>query len=355
MAKKRIKIKYTNLFILIVIVYISVQIIIWAIGYFTKTKVLENECISLKIKETGLVVMEEYLIKSNEEGTVSYNVCSGEKIQKDKSILTVNQLNQNDEISSQIKSLQDDIKKLEQEKNSVNSNIILNKKEQLKILESKRNNYFIDYKSPISGIVSFKYDDNYDKLDRQKEDIDEDIIDSIENNFVDIKSEKHKVKSSDILLRIINPNEVYVYIFTDKNVLKNNQDVNIVINEQEISGKVYNIYKKNGKNAAIIKIMEQNMSIYDTRIKEFDIIYKKIEGFKIPIESIVEENNILGVYVINEETKMPEFVSLNKNFYKDEKYLYVDYNRIKDEKNLNLYDRILLYPNFINKNIKVSR
>lgn len=355
MAKKRIKIKYTNLFILIVIVYISVQIIIWAIGYFTKTKVLENECISLKIKETGLVVMEEYLIKSNEEGTVSYNVSSGEKIQKDKSILTVNQLNQNDEISSQIKSLQDDIKKLEQEKNSVNSNIILNKKEQLKILESKRNNYFIDYKSPISGIVSFKYDDNYDKLDRQKEDIDEDIIDSIENNFVDIKSEKHKVKSSDILLRIINPNEVYVYIFTDKNVLKNNQDVNIVINEQEISGKVYNIYKKNGKNAAIIKIMEQNMSIYDTRIKEFDIIYKKIEGFKIPIESIVEENNILGVYVINEETKMPEFVSLNKNFYKDEKYLYVDYNRIKDEKNLNLYDRILLYPNFINKNIKVSR
>ena len=355
MAKKRIKIKYTNLFILIVIVYISVQIIIWAIGYFTKTKVLENECISLKIKETGLVVMEEYLIKSNEEGTVSYNVSSGEKIQKDKSILTVNQLNQNDEISSQIKSLQDDIKKLEQEKNSVNSNIILNKKEQLKILESKRNNYFIDYKSPISGIVSFKYDDNYDKLDRQKDDIEEDIIDSIENNFVDIKSEKHKVKSSDILLRIINPNEVYVYIFTDKNVLKNNQDVNIVINEQEISGKVYNIYKKNGKNVAIIKIMEQNMSIYDTRIKEFDIIYKKIEGFKIPIESIVEENNILGVYVINEETKMPEFVSLNKNFYKDEKYLYVDYNRIKDEKNLNLYDRILLYPNFINKNIKVSR
>ncbi|MGM9532944.1 HlyD family efflux transporter periplasmic adaptor subunit [Intestinibacter sp.] len=355
MAKKRIKIKYTNLFILIVIVYILVQIIIWAIGYFTKTQVLENEYISLDIKETGLVVMEEYLIKSNEEGTVSYNVSSGEKIQKDKSILTINQLNQNDEISSQIKSLQDDIKKLEKEKNSVNSNIILNKKEQLKILESKRNNYFIDYKSPISGIVSFKYDDNCDKLDRQIEDIDEDILDSIENNFVDIKSEKHKVKSSDILLRIINPNEVYVYIFTDKNVFKNNQDVSIVINEHEISGKVYNIYKKNGKNVAIIKIMEQNMSIYDTRIEEFDIIYKKIEGFKIPIESVVEENNILGVYVINEETKMPEFVSLNKNFYKDEKYLYVDYNRIKDEKNLNLYDRILLYPNFINKNIKVSR
>ena len=69
----------------------------------------------------------------------------------------------------------------------------------------------------------------------------------------------------------------------------------------------------------------------------------------------LSEENILGVYVINEETKMPEFVSLGKNFYKDEKYVYVDYNRSKDEKNLNLYDRILLYPNFVNKNIKVSR
>ncbi|MGM9536055.1 MAG: HlyD family efflux transporter periplasmic adaptor subunit [Intestinibacter sp.] len=354
MAKKRLKIKYTNLFILIVIVYILAQIIIWAIGYFTKIQVLEIEHISLDIKETGLVVMEEYLIKSNEEGTVSYNVSSGEKIQKDKSILTVNQSNRNDEIPNQIKSLQDDIKKLEQEKNSANSNIILNKKEQLKILEGKRNNYFVDYKSPISGIVSFKYDDNFEKLD-QAEDIDENILDSIENNFIDIKPETHKVNSSEMLLRIINPNEVYIYIFTDKAVLENNQDVSIVVEKHEVSGKVYKVYKKHGKNVAIIKIMEQNMPIYDTRIKEFDIIYKKIEGFKIPIESIVEQNNNIGVYVINEETKMPEFVSLNKNFYKDEKYLYVDYNKIKDEKNLNLYDRILLYPNFINKNIKVSR
>lgn len=354
LGKKKIKIKYTNLFIFIVIVYILVQIIIWTIGYFTKTQVLENEHISLKIKETGLVVMDEYLIRSNEEGIVSYEVSSGEKIQKDKLILTVNQSSHDDEISSQIKSLRDDIKKLEKERNSTNSNIILNKKEQLKILESKRNNYFVDYKSPVSGIVSFKYNDDFQNLD-QINDINKSIITSTKNDFIDIKAQNHKVKSSDILLRIINPNEVYIYIFTNKNVLKKDQEVGIVLNDEEIKAKVSKTYKKQGENAVLIKIMQQNTSIYDTRIKEFDIIYKKIEGFKIPIESIVEENNILGVYVINEETKMPEFVSLGKNFYKDEKYVYVDYNRSKDEKNLNLYDRILLYPNFINKNIKVSR
>lgn len=354
MARKRLKIKYTNLFIFIVIIYVLVQIVIWVLGYFTKTQVLGEEEIYLNVKETGLVIMEEYLIKANEEGTVEYNVSSGEKIQKDKLILTVNQSNRDDEISSQIKSLQDEIEKLEKENNSINSNIILNKKEQLKILQSKRSNYYADYKSPISGIVSFKYDDNFEKINQASE-VNQDLMASVDNNFIDIKTQKHKVKSSDILLRIINPNEVYIYVFTNKNIFKNDQEVEIKIDKESVSGIIYKVYKEQGKNVVIIKIKEQNTSIYDTRIKEFDIIYKKIEGFKIPIEATVEENNILGVYVVNEETKMPEFVNFGKNFYKDEKYVYIDYNKDKDEKNLNLYDRILLYPNFINKNIKVSR
>ena len=348
MAKKRLKIKYTNLFILIVIVYILAQIIIWAIGYFTKTQVLEIEHISLDIKETGLVVMDEYLIKSNEEGTVSYNVSPREKIQKDKSILTVNQSNQNDEISSQIKSLQDDIKKLEQEKNSANSNIILNKKEQLKILESKRNNYFVDYKSPISGIVSFKYDDNFEKLD-QAEDIDENMLDSIENNFIDIKSESHEVNPSDILLRIIDTNEAYIYIFTDKNIFKDNQDVDIIINGEKVRGMISKIYE----NVVIIKIMEQNMSIYDTRVGEFDIIYNQMEALRIPRQSIVTEDNKQGVYVINEESNKPEFVELKGISFEDDEYIYIDFrsNEKSGVDTVNLHDRIILKPNFINKRI----
>ena len=31
------------------------------------------------------------------------------------------------------------------------------------------------------------------------------------------------------------------------------------------------------------------MSIYNTRVQEFDIIYKNIKGFKIPVESVVEK------------------------------------------------------------------
>ena len=117
--------------------------------------------------------------------------------------------------------------------------------------------------------------------------------------------------------------------------------------------KVEKIYDKKSEDVVAIKIMEQNAIIYNTRVQEFDIIYKNIKGFKIPVESVVEKNNKLGVYVINEENNIPEFVGLGKNYYKDAKYYYVDYN--KNKESLNLYDIILLYPNFINKNIKVSR
>ena len=130
-------------------------------------------------------------------------------------------------------------------------------------------------------------------------------------------------------------------------------DVKVVVNDSEIDAKVEKIYDKKSEDVVAIKIMEQNAIIYNTRVQEFGIIYRKIQGFKIPIESVVEKNKKLGVYVIDEENKMPKFVNIGEDYYKDAKYYYVDYN--KNKESLNLYDRILLYPNFINKNIKVSR
>ena len=47
------------------------------------------------------------------------------------------------------------------------------------------------------------------------------------------------------------------------------------------------------------------------------------------------------------------YVSFSNEVESDAYIYYVDYN--KNKESLNLYDRILLYPNFINKNIKVSR
>lgn len=355
MAKKKIKIKFTNIFLLIIVIYILVQIILWTIGYFTRTMVLDEEDINLQVKEKGLVVMNETLVKAEDDGIIKYDIDSDEKIQNNKLLFTISKSNVNEKINEKIEVLENEIKDLEQKEKNKSSNIILNKKEELKILKNQKQTYYTDYKAPISGVALFKYDKNFNISVDQLDDIDSKMLDSIENNFISIDKKDHKVSQDDVVLRLIDLNQVYICIFQDKNkeIFKEGQDVKVVVNDSKIDAKVEKIYDKKSEDVVAIKIMEQNAIIYNTRVQEFGIIYRKIQGFKIPIESVVEKNKKLGVYVIDEENKMPKFVNIGEDYYKDAKYYYVDYN--KNKESLNLYDRILLYPNFINKNIKVSR
>ena len=89
MAKKKIKIKFTNIFLLIIVIYILVQIILWTIGYFTRTMVLDEEDINLQVKEKGLVVMDETLVKAEDDGIIKYDIDSDEKIQNNKLLFTI--------------------------------------------------------------------------------------------------------------------------------------------------------------------------------------------------------------------------------------------------------------------------
>ena len=134
MAKKKIKIKLTNIFLLIIVIYILVQIILWTIGYFTRTMVLDEEDINLQVKEKGLVVMNETLVKAEDDGTIKYDIDSDEKIQNNKLLFTISKSNVNEKIEV----LENEIKDLEQKEKNKSSNIILNKKEELKILKNRK-------------------------------------------------------------------------------------------------------------------------------------------------------------------------------------------------------------------------
>ena len=168
------------------------------------------------------------------------------KIKNDKSLFTISQSGQNEEISQKIDDLKNEINDLEKSKNSMNSNIILNKKEELKILENQKQKYYTENISPTSGIVSFEYDNDYEKVKLDKlDDINSNILDSLENNFIKINSNSHKVSSSEVALRIINPNETYICIFQDKdkNHFKEAQDLKIISNGQAIKAKIDKIYE----------------------------------------------------------------------------------------------------------------
>lgn len=120
---------------------------------------------------------------------------------------------------------------------------------------------------------------------------------------------------------------------------------------------VENIYINKDYNLVIFKLSNQNIEIYDTRVKEFDIIYKQIDGLKIPKKSIDEVDNQKGVYVLNQQTKKIDFIELKTIQYENDEFIFIDYYKNQREgiKTVNIYDEIILKPNIINTNIKLSR
>ncbi|MBO3446114.1 HlyD family efflux transporter periplasmic adaptor subunit, partial [Clostridium sp. CCUG 7971] len=176
-----------------------------------------------------------------------------------------------------------------------------------------------------------------------------------------------KVKEGDTVARIVDNNNMYIAVCVDKKeskLFKINQDVCIGLKSEKMNAKVEKMnakvekmYKDEENFVIIFKISEQNVGIYDTRVEEFDIIYKQIEGLKIPKESIKIVDDKQGVYVVNEQTQDIEFKELKGIEYENDDFIFIDYykNDINNIKTVSLYDEIILKPNNINKNIKILK
>ena len=160
-------------------------------------------------------------------------------------------------------------------------------------------------------------------------------------------------------MRLINNSNNYVATYLTKEELDKlevNQSIKLSNGNIELDGIVYTIFDEGDNFIAIFKINDQNMGIYDTRVEEFDIIYKQIEGLKIPKSSIKVVDEKEGVYVINEENKTTNFVELKGVDYEDEGYKYINYynNKVDGIQTVDLYDKIILKPNIININMKIK-
>ena len=76
------KIRYSNLFILGIFIYIIFYAISSIVGKNIHTKVLENEMTDMKISRKCLIVRDEYLLKSDTNGEVNLLVDEGERVTK---------------------------------------------------------------------------------------------------------------------------------------------------------------------------------------------------------------------------------------------------------------------------------
>lgn len=364
------KIKYSNILILGVFIYIIFQVLLLILGKTTTTFLLENEDLEAKITKKGLIIRDEYLVKAPESGELNLSAKEHEKVSKSQEIGSVYINNDIEDLDKEINALNREIEELENNKSSKNKSSKLSneitlknlqtKKEQKKILSSQRNKSIKNINSNISGILSYKFDGNEEKYNLESLDnITKEDIKLASSNLQEAKGNGEKVKEGDVVARIVDNNNIYIAVYIDKNeskLFKINQYVTIRLKNEKMNAKVEKMYKDEENIVVIFKISEQNVGIYDTRVEEFDIIYKQIEGLKIPKESIKTVDDKQGVYVVNEQTQDIEFIELKGIEYENNDFIFIDYykNDINNIKTVSLYDEIILKPNNINKNIKIK-
>lgn len=407
---KRRKIKYSKVFLIGIFAYIIINGITVFIGKNIDTLVVSNEKIEEYITTKGLLIRDEYIINSTMTGNIEAYFKEGDKVKNLDKVAYVYNDNIDEENFKELESLEKEViqieegqssiikadvdkvnKKIEKNKDNIqtkliqgklgiskevveleehikdknkllksdlNSKPIINKKEEINKLNNKIEKNSDILQTNKSGIISYKFDGNESKYNIDN--ISELTIDDIEyteNEYIDILNEG-VIKHGQPIARIINNIKQYLAIVVEENEIMNFKENNSVIirdKNNQINAKVHNIYTKNDKNVVVFEISEQNIEINDTRVAEFDIIYKSIEGIKIPKSSIVKKDNVEGVYIVS-ETGSAKFIEIKGTSYENEEFIVIDYykNEIEGVKTIDIYDEIILEPKKVKNGFAVK-
>lgn len=407
---KRRKIKYSKVFLIGIFAYIIINGITVFIGKNIDTLVVSNEKIEEYITTKGLLVRDEYIINSTMTGNIEAYFKEGDKVKNLDKVAYVYNDNIDEENLEELEKLEKEViqieegqssiikadvdkvnKKIEKNKDNIqtkliqgklgiskevveleehikdknkllksdlNSKPIINKKEEINKLNNKIEKNSDILQTNKSGIISYKFDGNESKYNIDN--ISELTIDDIEyteNEYIDILNEG-VIKHGQPIARIINNIKQYLAIVVEENEIMNFKENNSVIirdKNNQINAKVHNIYTKNDKNVVVFEISEQNIEINDTRVAEFDIIYKSIEGIKIPKSSIVKKDNVEGVYIVS-ETGSAKFIEIKGTSYENEEFIVIDYykNEIEGVKTIDIYDEIILEPKKVKNGFAVK-
>ena len=407
---KRRKIKHSKVFLIGIFAYIIINGITVFIGKNIDTLVVSNEKIEEYITTKGLLIRDEYIINSTMTGNIEAYFKEGDKVKNLDKVAYVYNDNIDEENFKELENLEEEViqieegqssiikadvdkvnKKIEKNKDNIqtkliqgklgiskevveleehikdknkllksdlNSKPIINKKEEINKLNNKIEKNSDILQTNKSGIISYKFDGNESKYNIDN--ISELTIDDIEyteNEYIDILNEG-VIKHGQPIARIINNIKQYLAIVVEENEIMNFKENNSVIirdKNNQINAKVHNIYTKNDKNVVVFEISEQNIEINDTRVAEFDIIYKSIEGIKIPKSSIVKKDNVEGVYIVS-ETGSAKFIEIKGTSYENEEFIVIDYykNEIEGVKTIDIYDEIILEPKKVKNGLVVK-
>lgn len=397
---KKIRLKYNRIILLFIFIYIVSNVVILLGKTTTKTLTLKNEMVEESFNKNGLIIRDEYVINSNFDGKVEYYLKDGDRVKKKEDIACVYSNNISDDDLKNLKNIKNDISSIEngdtafikKDIGNINKEIsLLSQKLQIELLNEnidvygqiEKINKLIDdknllinsdlndkslknkqvqekevtnlidkntevFKSKNSGVVSYQFDGNEEKFNFDNiNQIKIKDIEGTKNNYKDI-SKENKLDKGEPIARIINNLKQFVAISCNEEEIKKfkiGQKIILSSDIEKINSKVYDIYKEGKQYIVILEISEQNVEIYDTRIKEFDIIYKSIEGLKVPKKAVVNTDGKKGVYIVS-ETGDAKFVELKGTLYESEEYIVIDHykNDINGVNTIKIYDEIILNP-----------
>ncbi|WP_242939066.1 HlyD family efflux transporter periplasmic adaptor subunit [Tepidibacter formicigenes] len=407
--KKKKKIRFNYVIILGVFLYILFKLINNLSNFTIPIVTVEYGNLTETIEKTGVIIRNEKLIFSKASGKINYFVNEGKRIPKNEKIAEIEikkidskvkekldtlnrriegiKTNRDEEIlkkdiekiDNKIKVLRSEIKNkivdgdieniqnlkedlyyfidkkslIWGEKSIVGKNIKTLEEEKA-ILENKINSSVNTILADETGVISFNADGLEDILKISSLDkLDSEYLSKVKNNKNEINKEKDTVEVGDPIAKIVNNHIWYIAVILDKDEndkLKINQKVKIIKDKEVFTGTVIYLYKdKLGKYIAVFEINEEKVDFYSNRVSNFKIIYKQINGIKIPKNAIITKEGKRGAYVLS-ETGNAIFKELKSILGENSEYVVLNYRDIKKNRidTIDLYDELILNP----KNIK---
>ncbi|OJV64762.1 MAG: hypothetical protein BGO41_14290 [Clostridiales bacterium 38-18] len=160
--------------------------------------------------------------------------------------------------------------------------------------------------APASGILTYKTDGYEDFL----------TIDNLYNiNYDEISSlvlnetslVHASVKPKDKLFKIVdNVNYFIAAIVSNEEIetYKNVQKITVVIDGKTLEGEVYDVFTNDKNAVAVIQLREGFEGFFTRRVINCSIVRENYRGLKIEMDSIVNIDGQIGVYVVDKERKL---------------------------------------------------
>jgi hypothetical protein len=162
-----------------------------------------------------------------------------------------------------------------------------------------------------------------------------------------------RVLAKQPFIRLVQNRESYLLIRVDEAMMNQfipGQRIDVQINGQQIRPVVSNIFKHGKEYGIKLTVLEEYSNDYNDRLTTITVTPKKLEGLAIKTSSLIEQDKVMGVYVLKKGYR-EEFVPVkvlgifgNEAIIASDNFLMMDGNESIIVSTVNLYDEIVEDP-----------